>query len=81
MRLLWLYGIVDRLFERMYVCTIPLYGCMDRRSRYTWEIPGDSYQEFILVPLGGAVFTWFILAFLEKHQSYIALVPLVLVVE
>ena len=26
---------IDRPPERLYVHTIPLYGCMDKRSRYT----------------------------------------------
>ena len=33
-RVFWSSGIVDIPSDRLYVRTIPLSGCMDRRSRY-----------------------------------------------
>ena len=35
MRVVWLSGLVDRPYEFLYVRTIPLSGCMYRRSRYS----------------------------------------------
>ena len=32
--LFWLFGLVDRPSDRLYVRTIPLSGCMDRRFHY-----------------------------------------------
>ena len=34
MSVFWLSGLVDRPSDCMYVHTIPLSGCMDRRSQY-----------------------------------------------
>ena len=34
-RLFWSFGLTDRLSDHLYVRTIPLSGCIDRRSRYT----------------------------------------------
>ena len=34
-RVIWSSGLVDRPSKRMYVHTITLSGCMERRSRYT----------------------------------------------
>ena len=33
-RVFWLYGLVDRLSDRLYVRTITLYGCIYRCSHY-----------------------------------------------
>ena len=33
-REVWSSGLVYIMYDRLYVCTIPLPGCMDRRSRY-----------------------------------------------
>ena len=41
LRLFWLYGLVDRPSERLYVRNIPLSGCMERCSCY---IPFYSQQ-------------------------------------
>ena len=34
LRIFWLSVVVDRPSDRLYVHTIPLYGCMDIRYRY-----------------------------------------------
>ena len=34
MKAFWLSGILDRPSDRLYVRTISLFGCMDRRSYY-----------------------------------------------
>ena len=31
-RVFWMSGLIDRQSDRLYISTIPLYGCMDRRS-------------------------------------------------
>ena len=42
MRVFWSSGLVDRPSDRLYVRTIPLSGCMDRRSRYR-QVNGGKY--------------------------------------
>ena len=41
-------GIVDRSYDHMSVRTIPLSGCMDRRSRYMTKVSRYFYRLIIL---------------------------------
>ena len=45
-RVLWLFGIVDRPSKHIYVRTITMSGCVDRRSRYNH--PKNSTTSLIL---------------------------------
>ena len=39
MRVLGSSVLVDRPSDRMYTRTTPMFGCMDRRSRYSHDWP------------------------------------------
>ena len=47
-RVFWLSGIVDIPSDRLDACTIPLYGCMDRRSNYTL-LPRYSSSPILII--------------------------------
>ena len=48
MRVFWLSGLVDRPSDRLYVHTIPLSGCTERRSRYK----GEFLCVYVCFPIG-----------------------------